>query len=181
MGDIRRRIRRRIRPRRLHTISPGDDDVWIFIDGTLVGDLGGIHDATSIEINFATGDVIVYNDSSQPDTDGYRNNKFDEGETIFSQEKIGRLLGYNANTLPDNTYHTLNFFYLERGNTDSNLSLKYNLVTIPETDIYKVDQDEKLVAGATFKLYYADSTTGKTNRRTNLRRRNERRTAALSC
>ena len=139
----------------------GDDDVWIFIDGTLVGDLGGIHDATSIEINFATGDVIVYNDSSQPGTTGYRNNQFDEGETIFSQEKIGRLLGYNANTLPDNTYHTLNFFYLERGNTDSNLSLKYNLVTIPETDIYKVDQDEKLVAGATFKLYYADSTTGK--------------------
>lgn len=139
----------------------GDDDVWIFIDGTLVGDLGGIHDATSIEINFATGDVIVYNDSSRPDTDDYRNNQFDEGETIFSQEKIGKLLGYNADTLPDNTYHTLNFFYLERGNTDSNLSLKYNLVTIPETDIYKVDQDEKLVAGAKFELYYADSTTGK--------------------
>ena len=137
----------------------GDDDVWIFIDGTLVGDLGGIHDATSIEINFATGDVIVYNDSSQPDTPGYRNNKFDDGEEIFSKAKIGKLLGYNADTLPDNTYHTLNFFYLERGNTDSNLSLKYNLVTIPETDIYKVDQDEKLVAGATFKLYYAGSTT----------------------
>ena len=137
----------------------GDDDVWIFIDGKLVGDLGGIHDATSIEINFANGDVIVYNDSSQPDTLGYRNNKFDDGEEIFSQEKIGQLLGYNADTLPDNTYHTLNFFYLERGNTDSNLSLKYNLVTIPETDIYKVDQDENLVAGATFKLYYADSKT----------------------
>lgn len=137
----------------------GDDDVWIFIDGTLVGDLGGIHDATSIEINFATGDVIVYNDSSQPGTLGYRNNQFDEGEKTFYEGKIGKLLGYNADTLPDNTYHTLNFFYLERGNTDSNLSLKYNLVTIPETDIYKVDQDEKLVAGATFKLYYADSTT----------------------
>lgn len=137
----------------------GDDDVWIFIDGKLIGDLGGIHDATSIEINFATGDVIVYNDSSRPDTDGYRNNQFDEGEKTFYEGKIGKLLGYNADTLPDNTYHTLNFFYLERGNTDSNLSLKYNLVTIPETDIYKVDQDEKLVAGATFKLYYADSTT----------------------
>lgn len=138
----------------------GDDDVWIFIDGKLVGDLGGIHDATSIEINFATGDVIVYNDSSRPDTDGYRNNQFDEGEKTFYEGKIGKLLGYNADTLPDNTYHTLNFFYLERGNTDSNLSLKYNLVTIPETDIYKVDQDEKLVAGATFKLYYEGSTTG---------------------
>lgn len=139
----------------------GDDDVWIFIDGTLVGDLGGIHDATSIEINFATGDVIVYNDSSQPGTTGYRNNQFDEGEKTFYEGKIGKLLGYNADTLPDNTYHTLNFFYLERGNTDSNLSLKYNLVTIPETDIYKVDQDENLVAGAKFELYYADSTTGK--------------------
>lgn len=138
----------------------GDDDVWIFIDGTLVGDLGGIHDATSIEINFATGDVIVYNDSSQPGTTGYRNNQFDEGEKTFYEGKIGKLLGYNADTLPDNTYHTLNFFYLERGNTDSNLSLKYNLVTIPETDIYKVNQDEKLVAGAEFELYYADSTTG---------------------
>ena len=138
----------------------GDDDVWIFIDGKLVGDLGGIHDATSIEINFATGDVIVYNDSSQPGTLGYRNNQFDEGEKTFYEGKIGKLLGYNADTLPDNTYHTLNFFYLERGNTDSNLSLKYNLVTIPETDIYKVDQDEKLVAGATFALYYENSTTG---------------------
>ncbi len=138
----------------------GDDDVWIFIDGKLIGDLGGIHDATSIEINFATGDVIVYNDSSRPDTDGYRNNQFDEGEKTFYEGKIGKLLGYNADTLPDNTYHTLNFFYLERGNTDSNLSLKYNLVTIPETDIYKVDQDENLVAGATFKLYYENSTTG---------------------
>lgn len=123
----------------------GDDDVWIFIDDVLVGDLGGIHDASSIEINFVSGDVIVYHDQN-------KNNEYDSGETEYSRQKLGNLLDYNQDTLPDNTYHTLDFFYLERGNTDSNLSLKYNLVTIPETSIQKVDQLGNPIAGAKFEL-----------------------------
>lgn len=128
----------------------GDDDVWIFIDDVLVGDLGGIHDASSIEINFASGDVIVYHDQNN-------NNEYDSGETEYSGQKLGTLLSYNQDTLPDNTYHTLDFFYLERGNTDSNLSLKYNLVTIPETSIQKVDQMGNPVAGAEFELKDKDA------------------------
>lgn len=151
----------------------GDDDIWIFIDGVLVGDLGGIHNATSIEIDFSTGRVYVYDDGAKDDDGTYKttslNNECDEGEIVYNGGGRGetlrsifeRVLGkdsipdglFNGNTFADNTYHTLDFFYLERGNTDSNMALKYNLVNIPETDIVKVDQNGEPVSGAKFELY----------------------------
>ncbi len=117
----------------------GDDDVWIFIDGQLVGDLGGIHDAASISINFATG-VIKVNGQEQEKT-------------------LGEIWETGSDTLPNNSYHTLDFFYLERGNVDSNMKLKYNLVTIPESSVIKVDQLGNRIPGVTFGLYAADNPT----------------------
>lgn len=134
----------------------GDDDVWVYIDGVLVGDLGGIHNKTSLEINFQDGHVCVYKDSNN-------NNRWDQNEEWYKRTTLAKIMddagvttGLSDSTFVDGTYHTLDFFYLERGNTDSNMSLKYNLVVPPETDIVKIDQDGEGVNGAVFEVYVAD-------------------------
>lgn len=115
----------------------GDDDVWVFIDDVLVLDLGGIHDATSGEINFHTG-AISY------DAEPYRGQTGEwwtgaNGITYGSIEDAFNAAGKTWNDDPYAT-HTIKFFYLERGDGGSNCRIRFNLPTIPDGSV-EIEKD----------------------------------------
>lgn len=99
----------------------GDDDVWVFIDGVLVLDLGGIHQALSGSINFATGNIT-----------------YDKTQSYGNPAGTIRQAFANAGKKWDSTAyktHHLSFFYLERGDGGSNCKIRFNLPVKPSKAI----------------------------------------------
>ena len=100
----------------------GDDDVWVFIDGVLVLDLGGIHQALGGKIDFATGEITY----DKPQSHG------DRPATTITEAFA------NAEETWDSTAyktHHLSFFYLERGDGGSNCKIRFNLPVKPSKAI----------------------------------------------
>ena len=121
----------------------GDDDVWVYIDGVLVLDIGGIHNAVSGSINFADGKVTFGNNNTDLKTlfkNANEEGDFVSGKSIFK----------------DYTAHTINFYYLERGKGDSNCKLKFNLPTVPKKSVTVEKQlsntDKEKYANVEFKF-----------------------------
>lgn len=128
----------------------GDDDVWIYIDNVLVGDIGGSHAAVGFKIDFKTGAVYVANSAGVLTQNGTIKSKFQAAGADVSD--------FDGNTFKSGTNHTLKFFYLERGSFDSNLSLKFNLAPEITSEVVKIDQDgQEISSGVVFNLYATDS------------------------
>ncbi len=108
----------------MHFKFSGDDDVWVLIDGKLVLDIGGIHGIESGDINFSTGAVTVNGTQTGTITN------LSEGE------------------------HTLTFYYLERGSSQSNCAIYFNLAPRFSFSIEKEDAlTKEILNGAEFSVY----------------------------
>ena len=130
----------------------GDDDLWVYVDGVLMLDIGGIHDAHSGSINFATG-AITY-DSVSPTTIKAQFQEagvFPDGSP-WDDSRVSEF--FNGNTLKDFTEHNFKMFYMERGAGASNLKMKFNLEVIPtyKVNFNKVDTQGAALAGAEFEI-----------------------------
>ena len=104
----------------------GDDDVWVFVDGKLVLDLGGIHDKVDGTINFQTG-AVTYRASAENQTSGILGPNGSRDETTDMGDLYKDFLGTNKDTFAAQDTHTLTIFYLERGAGASNCKIQFNL------------------------------------------------------
>lgn len=120
----------------------GDDDVWVYIDGALVLDMGGAHCKAEGEINFATQMATITTGTSdaklgnQP-TAGGRVAAKDNGKRTVDFKNI-TVKKSDGNTISLADYmkesgkvHELKMYYMERGMWDSNMSISYSFVPLP--------------------------------------------------
>ena len=125
----------------------GDDDVWVFIDGVKVLDLGGIHYLQSGTINFSTGDVSITGnikeengittiaeafeaayEEKNPGASRQEISTYLEG--IFNKDSSGKYTSFK-----NFSSHEMKFFYLERGAGASNCEIGFNMPVMPKDSI----------------------------------------------
>ena len=121
----------------------GDDDVWVFVDGKLVLDIGGIHNEMAGTMNFATNEWTVsksaYNINGN--TVGDMNGQKMSGKLFNTGSETG-VLGTDRKTFAATTSHTLTVFYLERGAGASNCKIKFNLPMEDSVSVKKLVSDK---------------------------------------
>ena len=134
----------------------GDDDVWVFIDGQLVLDIGGAHGKAAGIIDFdqrganknkvtAYVSNVKYNNVTKQE---YGAGKTKEKKTIvytgndLNGEKYNPTNYYYSNTvgIPNLSTgkHTLTMYYMERGMWESNMAVAFNFPDNNELQVQKI-------------------------------------------
>ena len=104
----------------------GDDDVWIFIDGQLVIDLGGIHNRLDATINFANNTWSISESNTSNVAVADFNGAAISGK-LFNEGNTTGTLNQTRETFAAKDSHELTIFYLERGGGSSNCKIQFNL------------------------------------------------------
>lgn len=139
----------------------GDDDVWVFIDGQLVIDLGGIHNRLDAEIDFANNTItysvsnkalanlgdaaekLFQKDDGWTSETGTLTNSNNVSGTytvkythkLFNDDSGSGIINQTRETFAATDSHELTIFYLERGQGSSNCKIQFNL---PMKDVVSV-------------------------------------------
>ena len=109
----------------------GDDDVWVYIDGKLVLDVGGAHGKASGLLEFGAGSTVTPYVSSNKNTDTSDTMVYqtDTTKTVcFNQTPatFTKTTGKAIQLDKDRTTHTLTMFYMERGMWESHMAVAFN-------------------------------------------------------
>lgn len=129
----------------------GDDDVWVYIDGELVLDVGGAHGKASGLLEFGKDNTVTPYVSSNKNTDT-------KDPMVYTTDAQNKTVYFNQTPITFTkttkqaiqlnsklTTHTLTMFYMERGMWDSNMAVAFNfpdnneLQVEKEVDVDKVD------------------------------------------
>lgn len=127
----------------------GDDDVWVFIDGQLVLDVGGSHGKVSGllefgETNDGKNSVTAYvsqvkiGGTSKNDQDGKNGNKAVKTVTYNGDVIDFYAQGTTLNDLDKGQKHTLTMYYMERGMWESNMAMAFNFPDNNELKVQKI-------------------------------------------
>ena len=179
----------------------GDDDVWVYVDDTLVLDLGGTHDAIYGEIDFSVGKISYITNVTSVYVDDSKNSKtyaklcfdqdaeilelnddvvFEESNTLYiyvkavagdnvtyyevvpikdydgTDSEIKKIsVGYTVDYSTTKGTHTLDFYYLERGASQSNCAIYFSISSANYSlNLAKKDEDDKEYGTqASFSIY----------------------------
>lgn len=122
----------------------GDDDVWVYIDGELMLDVGGAHGKASGLLEFGANNTVTPYVSSNKNTDPndtmvYKG--YGSGETTKTVNYNGQSITFNkkgtTKTLENQSTHTLTMYYMERGMWESNMALAFNFPDHNELQVEK--------------------------------------------
>lgn len=121
----------------------GDDDVWVYIDGKLVLDVGGAHDKASGLLEFGAGNTVTPYVSSNKNTDT-------KDPMVYTTDAKNKTVYFNKTPIKfskttkqaiqlnsELTTHTLTMFYMERGMWESNMAVAFNFPDSNELQVEK--------------------------------------------
>ena len=145
----------------------GDDDLWVFIDGVLILDMGGAHAKATGRIDFSTLTATV-NDAYTITADGLLKNADSQFATSYeglnhswlfndkTEERANVTTGISTVSFAEmglenfdyGSIHTMTVFYMERGGVESNFSMEFTMVPVPSgLTLSKELNDKQINAG----------------------------------